>query len=85
MNQDLRILIAIKMDISRKRHIAKTLTWRLTATITTMVIAWIVSGNPLIGLTIGGIEFFIKMPVYYIHERLWYKSNFGLGERTKQK
>ena len=85
MNQDLRIQIAIKMDISRKRHIAKTLTWRLTATITTMAIAWIVSGNPLMGITIGGIEFFIKMPVYYIHERLWYKSNFGLDARTKQK
>ena len=73
------------MDISRKRHIAKTFTWRLTATITTMAITWIVSGNPLIGLIIGGIEFIIKMPVYYIHERLWYKSNFGLDERTKSK
>ena len=72
----------IKMEGSKKRHLAKTLTWRVTATLTTMIIAWIVSGDPLTGLTVGGIEFFIKMPVYYLHERVWYKSNFGLKNRN---
>ena len=70
------------MKISKKRHLAKTFTWRLTATLTTMVIAWIVSGDPLTGLTVGGIEFFVKMPIYYFHERVWFKSNFGLNERS---
>lgn len=72
------------MELSRKRHIAKTFTWRITATITTMTIAWLVSGDPLTGLTIGGIEFFIKMPVYYFHERAWYKSNFGINDRKRK-
>ena len=71
------------MEISKKRHLAKTFTWRVTATLTTMVIAWLVSGDPFMGLTVGGIEFFIKMPIYYLHERAWYRSNFGLNERTK--
>jgi len=66
---------------SRKRHIAKTLTWRITATLTTITIAWVVSGDPATGLTVGGIEFFAKMPIYYFHERAWYKSNFGLPRR----
>ena len=69
------------MEGSKKRHLAKTLTWRVTATLTTMIIAWIVSEDPLTGLTDGGIEFFVKMPVYYLHERAWYKSNFGLKKR----
>jgi len=68
---------------SRKRHIAKTLTWRVTATLTTITIAWIVSGDPTTGLTVGGIEFFVKMPIYYFHERAWYKSNFRLPKRTE--
>ena len=72
------------MELSRKRHIAKTFTWRITATITTMTIAWLVSGDPLTGLTVGGIEFFIKMPVYYFHERAWYKSNFGINDRKRK-
>ena len=64
------------MEKSKKRHLFKMFTWRITATLTTMIIAWLVSGNPLTGLKIGGLEFFIKMPIYYFHERAWHKSNF---------
>ena len=70
-------------DISKKRHIAKTITWRLLATATTIVLAWIISGDPMIGLQVGGWEFFIKMLLYYVHERAWYKINFGLLTRKK--
>ena len=77
--------IVIKMELSKKRHIAKTFTWRITATLTTMTIAWLVSGDPLTGITIGGIEFFIKMPVYYFHERVWYKSNIGRNEKKTKR
>lgn len=66
---------------SRKRHIAKTITWRFIGTLDTMVIAWVISGNPLTGLKIGIAEVLTKMIIYYLHERLWYKSNYGLGQR----
>ena len=68
---------------SRKRHIAKTFTWRLVGTMDTMIIAWIISGNPLTGLKIGFAEVVTKMLLYYFHERIWYKINFGLSERKK--
>tara|TARA_R110002073_G_scaffold72537_1_gene177607 strand:- start:632569 stop:632805 length:237 start_codon:yes stop_codon:yes gene_type:complete len=68
-------------DISRKRHIAKTITWRLIATATTIALAWIISGDPMVGLKVGGWEFFIKMFLYYVHERAWYKVDFGLLKR----
>ena len=77
-------LTTISMESSKKRHLAKTFTWRVTATLTTMVIAWIVSGDPLTGLAVGGMEFFIKIPIYYLHERTWYKSNFGLNGRNNK-
>lgn len=69
---------------SRKRHIAKTVTWRIVGTIDTMVLAWIISGNPLTGLKIGAIEVFTKMLLYYLHERVWYNSNYGLSERKNR-
>ena len=72
------------MEKSKKRHLAKTFTWRITATATTMIIAWLVSGDPLTGLTVGGLEFIIKMPIYYFHERAWYKSNFGLNASKRK-
>lgn len=68
---------------SRKRHIGKTITWRIVGTIDTMVLAWIISGNPLTGLKIGFAEVLTKMLFYYIHERIWYKVNFGLESREK--
>lgn len=66
---------------SRKRHIAKTVTWRLVGTVDTMTLAWIVTGNPLTGLKIGFAEVVTKMILYYFHERVWYKVNFGLSDR----
>ena len=68
---------------SRKRHIAKTFTWRIVGTMDTMIIAWIISGNPLTGLKIGFAEVVTKMLLYFFHERIWYKINFGLSERKK--
>ncbi|PKH50417.1 hypothetical protein CXF68_06785 [Tenacibaculum sp. Bg11-29] len=72
-------------DISRKRHVAKTITWRLIATGTTVILAWLISGDPMIGLKVGGWEFLIKMGLYYLHERAWYKVDFGLIKRKFKK
>jgi len=64
--------------VNRKRHLFKTITWRIIGTLDTMVVAWVISGDPLLGLSIGGVEVFTKMILYYIHERVWYKSKFGV-------
>ena len=66
---------------SRKRHLGKTITWRLIGTLDTMILAWIISGNPLTGFKIGIAEIITKMVFYYIHERVWYRIDFGLGDR----
>jgi uncharacterized membrane protein len=67
-----------------KRHIAKTLTWRLVGTIDTMVLGWIVTGNLKMGMAIGGFEVITKMILYFLHERMWYKHiKFGLDQDKK--
>ena len=58
---------------AERRHILKTFTWRIIATLTTTIIAWIVTGDPMIGLKVGSIEFIIKMLLYYMHEKAWHK------------
>ena len=68
-----------KEGTSRIRHILKTITWRFVGTMDTIVLSWIITGNAKIGLAIGGIEVFSKLILYYLHERIWYKSRFGLG------
>lgn len=66
---------------SKKRHIAKTITWRIVGTIDTMILAWVISGDPMIGLKVGGAEVVTKMVLYYLHERGWYKMDYGLKQR----
>lgn len=55
----------------RRVHLAKMLTWRVIATATTIVVSYLVTGDLLVGATIGGIEATSKMALYYGHERAW--------------
>ncbi len=70
--------------ISRKRHAIKAVTWRGVATTATVFIAWWVTGDWTVGLEVGTVELFVKMLLYYLHERFWYKF-IGLGVSAGQK
>ena len=56
---------------SHLRSILKGVTWRIIATTTTVTIAYMITGEVNQALTIGGIEFFGKLLIYYLHERAW--------------
>ena len=57
-----------------KRHILKTITWRAIGSLDTLLLSWFISGDLSIGLQIGISEVVTKMILYYVHERLWFKS-----------
>ncbi|MBT5705705.1 MAG: DUF2061 domain-containing protein [Verrucomicrobia bacterium] len=56
---------------SHVRSLLKGLSWRVLATGTTILIAWITTDDVSLALKIGGIEFFAKFFIYYLHERAW--------------
>lgn len=67
--------------VSYKRHIAKTITWRILGTIDTVLLGWFITGSWAIGLSIGGVEMITKMILYFLHERVWYRwIKFGLNK-----
>ena len=68
---------------ANKRHIYKTFSWRIVGTLDTVIISWVITGNPLMGLSIGLVEVLTKMLLYYIHERMWYKIDFGIKKEEK--
>lgn len=70
---------------SNKRHIIKTFSWRGIGTLDTIFFGWLITGNPFTGLKIGVIETASKMLLYFGHEKLWYKINYGLDIRNKAK
>ncbi len=78
------------MEVSKKRHIVKTITWRVIASVTTFILAFVFfqedpdAVKKATGVAVA--ESIIKMALYYYHERFWYKSNFGIsGDRTEGK
>jgi uncharacterized membrane protein len=65
--------------VSYKRHIAKTISWRIIGTIDTVIISGLITGSWGAGLAIGGVEIISKMVLYFLHERAWYKfTKYGL-------
>jgi uncharacterized membrane protein len=64
---------ALPVADSHTRSLLKGISWRFFATVTTMTIAWYITGTLQTALEIGFIEFFIKIGIYYLHERIWAK------------
>jgi adenylylsulfate kinase len=65
---------------TKKRSILKAISWRTWATITTAVIVYIFTGRFALAITIGLLEVFAKMALYFFHERFWQKINYGKKE-----
>jgi uncharacterized membrane protein len=59
------------------RSLAKAISWRLTGTIDTIVVSLVVTRHLGVALSIGSIELFTKLTLYYFHERLWNRLAFG--------
>lgn len=59
------------------RSFVKALSWRMTGTVDTIVVSYIVTGKVTMALSIGGIELFTKVCLYYLHERVWNKIPLG--------
>ena len=70
---------------SNKRHVIKTFTWRIIGTIDTVLFGWMITGNTFEGLQIGMAETATKLLLYFGHEKLWYRVNFGLDQRNRGK
>ena len=60
-----------------RRHIAKTISWRILGTADTMVLSWLITGSIEAGLQIGVADVTTKMLLYYLHERAWFKSSIS--------
>lgn len=56
---------------SHARSILKGISWRFVGTITTILVAYILTGEIDSALQIGGIEVITKFVLYYLHERAW--------------
>ncbi len=75
-----------QIKVSAKRHLAKTVSYRIISTLVGFLIMWWATGNVKFGAAFGVAELLYKPIQYYIHERIWYKwIKFGLIEVEDKK
>lgn len=63
----------IRRGDSSAKSLLKTISWRIVGTIDTITIAYFLTGQVDVALSIGSVEVFTKMLLYYLHERAWNK------------
>lgn len=63
----------VRRGDSNAKSLIKTISWRIVGTLDTMVIAYVLTGEFTVAFSIGSVEVFTKMLLYYLHERLWNK------------
>ncbi len=64
------------------RSFLKATSWRLSGFIATYVLVFWFTDNKKMALTIGGVEAFSKILLFFIHERIW--NHFSIGKKEIQ-
>lgn len=59
------------------RSLAKAVSWRVTGTIDTFFISWLITGHSLIASGIALTEIMTKIFLFWAHERVWNKVKWG--------
>ena len=65
------------MKEKRYRTLIKTVSWRVTGTVDTFLISYLITGKVGLAASISGVEVFTKMILYYFHERIWNRVKYG--------
>lgn len=66
------------MKETHLRSVVKSVTYRAFGTFVTAGVAWLITGQLKLALSIGIADTTAKLFVYYFHERLWHRITFGL-------
>jgi len=61
------------MKISSKRHLAKTISYRILSSSIGFIIISVTTHDYKIGAAFSASELLFKPFIYYIHERCWFK------------
>lgn len=64
------------------RSAIKAVSWRITGTLDTMIISYIITRKVSWALSIGAVEVFTKFVLYYCHERVWNRIALGRSNES---
>ena len=65
------------MNDTSVRSLAKAVTWRITGTVDTFLISWMITGQALLASGIALTEILTKVGLFWAHERVWNRIDWG--------
>ena len=65
------------MTVTRARSFAKALSYRIWGTLSSFIVAYVITKNATISGAIAFWETLIKVFIYYVHERGWNYVQWG--------
>jgi len=68
---------ALNSNETAIRSLVKAYSYRCCGTLTTIVISYAITGHFIISLGIGATEMLVKPFIYWCHERVWSRVNWG--------
>lgn len=68
---------------TRTRSVVKALSWRVIASLLTITIAWLVTGDVSDAIAVGGIDVVVKLIAFYLHERTWQNLEYGRLDKAR--
>jgi len=66
------------------RSLIKAVSWRITGSVDTLIISFLITHKLKWALSIMSVEFFTKIALFYTHERVWEKLSFGRVKEPKK-
>jgi uncharacterized membrane protein len=71
--ENLKELQKSVQEDSHYKSLFKAVTWRITGSLDTFVLSWIITGQVNLAFSIAFVELFSKIILYWLHERIWLK------------
>lgn len=68
---------------TRARSLLKAITYRLLATSSTAVLAYLFTGDVSSAFQIGVLDFIIKLILFYVNDRTWVRIKWGIDDEVK--
>lgn len=65
------------MNDTSIRSLVKAISWRVTGTLDTFIISWLITSELAIAGTIASVEVFTKILLFWLHERGWNRISWG--------
>ena len=66
------------MNDSALRSLVKAISWRITGSVDTFLVSWVITGKLMLAGSIAATEVVTKIALYWVHERVWLRVPFGV-------